>query len=446
MNMKIEAFISLASALHTESLLFRVILQLVVILAAARFFGLLFRKMGQPQVCGEIAAGLILGPSLLGKLAPSVYGTIFDPSMSSVFLMFSNIGLILLLFVVGLEFDFSYLRTNSRKVLAISIAGMVAPFCLGLILAKVLCQHVGKASEYKSFSLFMATAISITALPVLGRMLLDFNLQRTRLGVVTISAAAIDDAVGWSALAVVTAIVKSNFNPLKTLFMVLEIVLYGLAMVFVVRPWLVKWLRKVVKRDAQQISTTTLSVILGLIFLSAAITSLIGIFAVFGGFMMGAILFDQVEFREAILHQLRGFVTVFFLPIFFTYTGLRTDIGSMQGAVMWMLFAMVLLAAIAGKFGACALAARGTGFSWRDSCSVGVLMNTRGLMELVVVNIGFELGVIPTPVFFMLVAMAVVTTLMTTPLFRMAVKDSDLETPFQESEFMQLRYKPSIRL
>jgi Kef-type K+ transport system membrane component KefB len=424
-----------------EQLLLAVLIQLIVILAAARFCGVMFRKFGQPQVCGEIAAGLILGPSLFGRFFPGLFHAVFNPRVGLVFSMVSQVGLVLLLFLIGMEFDFSHLRDHGKKAASISLAGIVLPFALGLATARLLYPHVGKGIDERGFSLFLATAISITALPILGRVLIEFNLNRTRLGTLTLTAAAVDDAAGWTILATVTAIVKSNFRPLQSAVMALEIVGYGLFMIFVARPLLLRGIDHIRRTRNMDLSLTHLAILLVLIFASAVVTNLIGIFSIFGGFIVGAILYDQADFRAAVAQRMRDFTTVFFLPIFFTYTGLRTDVGTMQGSYAWFLFALVVAAAMVGKFGGCALAARLSGFSMEDSCAIGVLMNTRALMELVVVNIGLDFGLIPRNVFFMLVMMAVITTYMTAPLLRLLMRSSELRSAFQQSEFMRERSK-----
>lgn len=423
---------------HVESVLLTVIVQLIVIIAAARIFGTIFRRyLGQPQVCGEIAAGLLLGPSLFGRFFPGLFEQVFRPSVGPFFSVLSQIGLILLMFLIGLEFDFGHLRSSGHIAVSISLAGIVLPFGLGLAVAQVLHPYVGQNINRLGFSLFIATALSITALPVLGRMLVEFNLGRTRLGSLTITAAAADDATGWTLLALVSAIVRSSFDPLATLTMVAETLAFALFMILAVRPLLRRWTARTLETAGGEISLSGLAVLLILIFTAAAVTNVIGVFSVFGAFLLGAILYDQHEFREAVMRRLRDFVTVFFLPIFFTYTGLRTDIGSMHGGLLWALCGLVLLAAIAGKIGGCTTAALFSGLPSREAWSVGVLMNTRGLMELIVVNLGHEMGVIPPSVFFMLVLMAVVTTYMTSPLIRRLIRNTELEPEFLASSFMQ---------
>jgi K+:H+ antiporter len=422
---------------QVEHVLLIVIIQLIVIVAAARVFGVIFRYLGQPQVCGEIAAGLILGPSLFGRFFPNLFHQVFQPSVGLVFSILSQIGLILLMFLIGLEFDFSHLRTHGHVAFSISLAGIILPFGLGLAVAQVLHHYADQDINKLGFSLFIATALSITALPILGRMLIEFNISRTRLGSLTITAAAVDDAAGWIILALVSAIVRSKFNPLATMTMVAEALAYALFMIFVARRLLRRWTAMTLRAGGGEISLSALAFLLILIFLSAAITNVIGLFSIFGAFIVGAVLYDQHEFREAVVRRLRDFVTVFFLPIFFTYTGLRTDIGTMQGGLMWALCGLVVLAAIAGKIGGCTSAALLNGLPWTEAWCVGVFMNTRGLMELIAVNLGHDMGVIPGSVFFMLVLMAVVTTFMTSPLIRRLIRKTELEPFFEVSSFMK---------
>jgi Kef-type K+ transport system membrane component KefB len=289
----------------------------------------------------------------------------------------------------------------------------------------------------------MATAMSITAIPTLGRIMIELNINRTRVGSLTISAAAIDDAAGWTILAFVTAIVRSTLDPVKMALMVGSVIAYGLVMVLAVRPLLIKWANRVPKENDGGISVNALAVLLILVLLSAAVTNKIGIFSIFGGFMMGAILYDQRELREAIHRRLNDFVTAFFLPVFFTYTGLRTDMGAMAGPRLWLFCGLVLAAAIVGKFGGCTLAARANGVPPRESSIIGVMMNTRALMELIVINVGYDLGILPKTVFFMLVFMAVFTTWMTTPILRRLLRGSEAWDSYRLSAFAARFERPS---
>jgi Kef-type K+ transport system membrane component KefB len=420
---------------HIENVLLIVIMQLIVIVAAARVSGALFRRIGQPLVCGEIAAGLILGPSFFGGMFPGLFHRIFNPSVGHIFAMMSQIGLIFLMFLIGLEFDFGHLSENRRTALSVSIVGIVLPFSLGLLLGRRMHAVLGLPGSWLNFSLFMAAAMSITAIPILGRIMLELNINRTRIGSLTISAAAADDASGWIILAVITAIARSALNPAKLGGMVLETLGFAAAMVWIVRPLLKKWTAQQMRRHGGRLSLGGLATVLILILVAAAATNLIGIFSIFGAFFLGAILYDQHEFRAAVQERLRDFVTVFFLPIFFTYTGLRTDIGTMAGSTLWVMCGLVLLVAFIGKFGGCWFAARCNGLPWREASIIGVMMNTRALMELIVINIGFELGVIPKSVFFMLVVMAVVSTYITAPVLRRLIRSSEVEQEYLSSEF-----------
>jgi Kef-type K+ transport system membrane component KefB len=403
---------------HVESTLLIVLLQLCVIIGAARLAGMLFRRLGQPQVCGEIAAGLLLGPSVFGRFFPGVSASVFHPAVGPIFNILSQIGLVLLMFLIGLEFEFGHLKENRRAALSVSLAGIVLPFGLGIWLGGYIHQQLHLPSNPLHFSLFMATAMSITAIPILGRIMIELNLNRSVIGSLTITAAAIDDAFGWILLALVTAIAQSAFDPWKFFRMVCGVLLFGAFLLFVVRPIAVRWLQTSLRRGSGALSLNALAVLLILIFLCAMATNLIGIFSIFGAFLFGAVLYDQTEFVAAVRARISDFVTVFFLPIFFTYTGLRTDIGVMTGAQLWLLCGLVVLAAVAGKLGGCTLAARWNGFSWREASLIGIMMNTRALMELIVINIGYELGIIPRSVFFMLVLMAIVTTFITAPIMR----------------------------
>ena len=408
-----------SASLGLEDLLLIVMIQVAVIMVTARIFGTTFRRIGQPIVCGEIAAGLILGPSFFGGFFPGLFNQVFDPAVGSIMGVTARLGLVLLLFLIGLEFDFGHLRANSRAPLMISAGGVVFPFALGLGVAAVIYPHVGNGVNKLAFYLFMATAMCITALPILGRIMIEYGLNRTRIGAITISAAAIDDAVGWILLALVTSIVRSEADPMATAMMILQTAAFAAFMVLAVRPLAHRWATRTIEKGGGDLSLNALAITLTAVFVAGMVTHEIGIFAIFGAFLCGAIMYDHEPFRDAVVRKLNDFVTVFFLPIFFTYTGLRTDIGSVQGGLLWAFCGLVFAAAVLGKFGGGAIAARMSGLTWRESLGVGTMMNTRALMELIVINVGYDLGIIPRSVFFMLVVMAVATTYMTTPLLRL---------------------------
>jgi K+:H+ antiporter len=438
--------------LSVEAFLVPFLLQLAVILLAARAFAWLGRRLGQPSVVGEIVAGLVLGPSLFGWLAPDAWAWLFrptfagvphalsDPLLAKVFDVLSQLGLILLLFLVGLEFDFGHLRWHGKAALGISLNGIAVPFVLGLGLAPLIHPHLEPHPDagpvwLGGFALFLGVALSITAIPVLARIMMELHVTRTRLGAVTITAAAVDDAVGWILLATIAAVVRTGFEPVATLVMVAETIVFFLAMVFLVRPAMKRWVRWTLGRG--DLGLDAIAVLLAVLFGCAIVTGLIGIFAVFGAFLLGAMLSDEHEFRDRVTARLGDFVSGFLLPIFFTSTGLRTNVGSLGNTTLAAWAVAVFAAAIVGKLAGCGLAARLGGFSRRESACVGAMMNTRGLMALVVVNLGHELGVIPPSVYCMLVLMALGTTMMTTPLLLRLMAGTELEPHVRASGFVQ---------
>lgn len=445
--MTIDAILSVGKP---EGLLAAVLLQVGVILLVARAFAMLFRWMRQPSVVGEIVAGLVLGPSVLGKLEaagwlPAISKKIFDPGAAGVMEVMAQIGLVLLLFLIGLEFDFGHLRARGKSAVAVSSAGVALPFALGFGIGWGCYDLVGSGGTRAAFALFMGTAMSITALPILGRMLMEMGLTRTKLATMVITAAAIDDAMGWILLAAVTTLVSGQVETgssghaalMQSARMAVETAAFGLVMYFGLRPWVGRWLMWVMARNRGGLGMNGLALLIVLLFVCALATSEIGIFAIFGAFLLGACLSGVPGVREAVQRELGLFVMVFFLPIFFTYTGLRTDIGSLGGGALWIMAAAVMAAAILGKLGGCGIMAKLAGHSWRESCCVGLMMNTRALMELVVINVGYNLGIIPKSVFCMLVMMAVGTTVMTTPLLQWVVRGTELEAGMTERGFLK---------
>ncbi len=403
-----------------ETLLFFTLLQLTVIVLAGRFGGALARRLGQTAAVGEIVIGILLGPSLFGLLAPDVFHVVFHSASGTPLQILSQIGLILLMFQIGLEFDFAHLgaRSNRRAVLWIGIASMLAPFALGLGFGAFSAATLSPQAGGEISALFIATSFSITALPILGRILVDFDLHRTSLGVIAISAAAFNDVVGWLLLALVTTLAVSHFEPAAFGLKVLLVLGFALLWLYVARPLMHRAIRHF-QAGGDDLSPNLLGVVLAAIFISAMCTYQIGIFAIFGGFMMGVILHDQVRLVQAWKAQISPFVLVFFLPIFFTYTGLRTDIGGLSSATLWAWCALLVALATLGKFGGAYLAARWCGMSRPQAGVMGALMNTRALMELIVINVGYDLGAISRNVFTMLVLMAIFSTVITAPMLRL---------------------------
>ena len=444
-------FLLAAGGLRTEQLLFIVLIQLVLIVAAARLFATVFRWFRQPVVVGEIAAGIVLGPSCFGYFFPETSRMIFDPSVSDVFGVLSQLGLILLLFMVGLEFDFSHLRFQSRAAAAISLTGIALPFVLGFSLASAMYPFLEDIPADRPFSaggfaLFMGIAMSITAIPILGRLMMELNITRTKIGVVTISAAAVDDACGWILLATVSSMVQARYDIWLTVRMVVATLVFFAIAMFVVRPVLKRIVRQALAAGRGELGMNTLAVVYGTLFVCAMATNLIGIFAIFGAFTLGTVLSDEHEFRDVMRRHLRDLLAVLFLPIFFTYTGLRTDIGTLHTPLQWLFFAAVLFCAVLGKLGGCGFAAQFSGFTHREALCIGTMMNTRALMELIVINVGRDLGVVPDSVFCMLVLMALATTIMTTPLLLRFMPGTELEPFIRESGFLRKRLPESVEL
>ena len=446
--------------LDVERLLLPVLVQLAVIIAAARLFGALARRVGQPAVVGEIVAGLLLGPSLLGWLAPEFFNTLFRPHLegvdqpladaflSKIFTVLAQIGLIFLLFLVGLEFEGKHVRANGRAAVLISIAGIAVPFGLGAALAPAIHSHleahpIAGTVSLPGLTLFLGVALSITAIPVLGRIMMELNITRTRVGTITMTAAAVDDAIGWILLASVAAVVRSNFDPIDTGRMVALTIAFALAMFLVIGPNLARYFARALRANRGELSATSFAVLLVALLLSALATNLIGIFAVFGAFALGAALSEQEELRRAVSAKLHDIVTGFFVPVFFTYTGLRTDITGIHGAAMWFILVAVIAAAVIGKLVGCGFAARISGFSWKESGIVGAMMNSRGLMALIAINVGYELGVVPRSLFSVLVLMALVTTALTTPLLLLLRRGTEIEEPIARSGFLGRKPVPT---
>lgn len=417
-----------ATAASNESLMLTVIVQLMVIIAAARTGGWLFGKLGQPQVVGEIVTGLLLGPSCFGRVDAELFHQVFPTETGPVFLVLGQLGLVFLMFIVGLEFEFGHLRKLGRTAAGVAIAGIVAPFSLGALLAWTIHESVAPDYSQAGFILFTATALSITAIPILGRIMMEFGLTRTPLGVLTISAAAVDDALGWILLATVSASVRGNFDLWPVARMIALTLLFVVVTFVIVRPILSSWFRKVLLANDGVLPLIPFSMVLLLVFASAVVTNWIGVFSIFGPFVLGASLWDQREFQAAVRSRLEEFTTAFFLPVFFTYTGLRTNIGTLNSSYLWLVCGGVILAAMTGKMLGCGLAARLGGMSWRDSASVAVMMNTRALMGLIAINIGRDMGVIPDTVFCMMVIMAIATTVITAPLLRRLIEPDQFES------------------
>jgi len=389
------------------------LLQVIVIIVFVRVAGFFFRKTGQPAVIGEIVAGIVLGPSVLGTLAPAVSTFIFPVNSLANLQFLSQVGLILFMFIIGLELDANMIRKQAKEAVIISHASIVIPYALGMALALFMYKTFAPPGvSFLAFSLFMGIATSITAFPVLARIIQERKLTQTKLGNMAITCAAADDVTAWCILAALIGIVKAGTSS-SALYAVCLLTLYVVIMMMVVRPLI----KKVVVKYSQHemISKSMVAIVFMVMLLSAYVTELIGIHALFGAFMAGTIMPDELNFRKIIIHKIEDVSIVLLLPLFFVFTGLRTQVTLLNEGSLWITFIWIVIAAVAGKFGGSALAARAVGQSWKDSLSIGALMNTRGLMELVVLNIGYDLGILSPQVFAMMVLMALATTLMTNP-------------------------------
>jgi len=387
--------------------------QIITIIIVARFFGWIFRKIGQPSVIGEIIAGIFLGPSLLGMYFPEFSMALFPVQSLGNLSFLSQIGLILFMFVVGMELDLKVLKNKANEAVVISHASIVIPFALGIGLAFYVYQTFApEGIPFLSFSLFMGIAMSITAFPVLARIVQERGIHKTRLGAIVITCAAADDITAWCLLAVVIAIVKAGTFD-SALYVIGLSVLYVLVMLFIVKPFL----KKVgdLYSKSENLSKPVVAIFFLTLILSSYATNIIGIHALFGAFMTGVIMPDISKFRSIFIEKVEDVSVILLLPLFFVFTGLRTQIGLINDPYMWQVTGFIILVAVVGKFFGSALAAKFVGQSWKDSLTIGALMNTRGLMELVVLNIGLDLKVLTPQVFTMMVIMALVTTFMTGP-------------------------------
>ena len=390
------------------------LVQIGVILVLARLVGWFFRKIHQPQVMGEMVAGILLGPSLLGWVAPDAYASLFPPESLGFLNSLSQVGLILFMFLVGLELEPKSLRERGHAAVVISHISILAPFFLGTCLALYLYPHLSDDSvTFEHFALFLGTAMSITAFPVLARILTERKLLNTQLGAVAIACAAVDDVTGWFVLAGVVLLVRAAGTTASLWLTLLGVTAYILIMVFGVRR-LLKNLEAIYEKRGV-VSQNMMALILLLVLASSWMTERLGIHVLFGAFLIGAIMPKQHAFVHTLVEKLNDVAVVLLLPLFFAFTGLRTSIGLLNGVQMWFYLGLIILVAIAGKFGGSTMAARATGMGWREAGGIGILMNTRGLMELVLLNIGLDIGVISPALFTMLVIMALTTTFMTAP-------------------------------
>lgn len=414
----------------TEDAVVATLVQLIIIVLCARLAGSAARAVRQPRAVGEIVAGLLLGPSFFGALFPDLSKAIFAQVAAAPMTIMSQIGLVLLMFQIGMDFEFGHLKDtrNRRAVVYVAVASIVVPLLAGLALGWKSAQVLAPGTDALTYSLFVGVAFAITAVPILGRILREYGLTRHETGVIAITAAAANDVVGWILLAAVAAYASAHFSANAIVFqigglIVLLVILFGIG-----RPAVDRLLRAFPLVDGAP-PNTLLAVVFALVFIAGIITQKLGIFTIFGGFLLGLLFHRHTAFVDAWRRQIGQFVLVFFLPIFFTYTGLRTNVLGLDSLADWAWCLGIVVAATAAKIVPVYLAARFAGVVPAQARVLAVLMNTRALMELIVLNIGLSLGFIPQDVFTMLVIMAISTTIMTGPLLQWLMRRRGAPAP-----------------
>ncbi|WP_102408326.1 cation:proton antiporter [Parabacteroides bouchesdurhonensis] len=399
---------------HVESPIGILLLQIITILLTCRLFGWIFLKIGQPTVIGEIVAGIILGPSILGHLLPDVSGFLFPSESLANINILSQFGLILFMFAIGMELDITEVRKKLKETILISHTSTIVPFFFGMLTAYFVYEaYADKGTPFLSFALFIGIAMSITAFPVLARIIQEKGLTKTHLGTISLASAANGDITAWCLLAVVVAIAQAG-TMLSAIYNIAFSIIYIVIMFLAVRPFL----RMIghIYHNKEVIDKGLIAFIFLLLIISSYLTEILGLHALFGAFIAGVVMPGNIKFRKIMTEKVEDVSLALFLPLFFVSTGLRTEIGLLNSPELWWMCGIFILVAIAGKFGGALFSARFVGESWKDSLYIGALMNTRGLMELVVLTIGYEMNILPPTIFVMLVLMTLVTTFMTTPL------------------------------
>jgi Kef-type K+ transport system membrane component KefB len=409
-------------------MLLHLLAALAAVVLLGRLLGRAFRSIGQPPVIGEVVAGILLGPSLLGRISPDAFGFLLPASVAPSLGLLSQLGVVLYMFLVGVELDTAVFRSQLRSTVTIALASVAVPFGLGVFLATTLYPRFSPAGVTSThFALFLGVAMSITAFPVLARILADRGITQTALGRLALTCAAVADVTAWCLLALVVGVVQSRegrgllTSALTFAFIVLMFAL--------VRPVVVRFARRWEVREPDR---GIIAIALVVMLLSALTTEAIGVHAIFGAFLLGAVIPHDSRLARALEQRIEYLVTILLLPAFFAFAGMRTEIGLLSAADTWLTCAAIIVFATVGKFGGTLLAARVTGQNWRHAASLGILMNTRGLMELIVLNVGLDLGIISPALFTMMVLMALVTTMATTPLLAL-VQGSAVRVPVSRS-------------
>ena len=398
-------------------MLFHLLLALAAVIIAGRLLSPVFRALGQPPVIGEVIAGILLGPSLLGRISPGAFQYILPQEVAPLLGMVAQLGVIFYMFLVGVELNPDVVRQRARAAVTTSLASILLPFALGWLLAIYLYPRFGTDGvAFTNFAVFVGVAMSITAFPVLARILTDRGMSRTELGVLALSCAAVDDITAWCLLALIVGVVQTSPGSGVALVALMTLAFIAF-MATVVRPIAARVARQVEDREPPH---GTIALIVVAVLAAALVTEGIGVHAIFGAFLLGVVIPHDSRLARTLEHRFGAFVTVVLLPAFFAFTGMRTQIDLVSGSE-WLVVALIITVATAGKFGGSLIGARLSGLDWRRAAGLGILMNTRGLMELIVLNVGLDLGVISPKLYTMMVLMALATTLATTPALQLVL-------------------------
>lgn len=415
---------------NIKSPLSLLLLQIIVILITSRIFGILATKIGQPSVVGEIVAGIFLGPSIIGMYFPDFSVFLFPKDSLKALQFLSQIGLAFFMFIIGMELDVSKLKNKTHDAVVVSHASIIFPYFLGVVISYFIYETFAPADvSFLAFSLFMGIAMSVTAFPVLARIIQERGLTKTPLGAMALTCAAADDVTAWCILAAVVAVVKAG-SMLSSLVTIGLALIFVIGMLYAVKPAIRKFSHRFISKE--KINKTLVAVSFFTMLLSAYFSEIIGIHALFGAFLAGIIMPQDVQFKEKLTEKIEDISVMLLLPIFFAFTGLRTQIGLLNESHLWLVCILIIAVAVIGKFLGSALSAKMVGQTWKNSLSIGALMNTRGLMELIVLNIGYDLGILSPEIFAILVLMALATTFMTGPALNM------INRVFKEKEVIKI--------
>jgi len=414
------------------------LIQIIIIIIFSRILGLTISKFGQPIVIGEIIAGIILGPSLLGSIFPETYKFIFPANSLNNLQLLSQFGLVLFMFIIGMEIDTKLVRKKINSAIIISYTGIIFPYFLGIVLSYFIYSSFSMPGvNFTTFALFIGIAMSITAFPVLARIIHEKGLTKTPLGVMALTCAATDDITAWLIFAAIIAIAQAG-TALSAIFVIAIAILFVVLMLLVVQP-LLKRIGNIYV-SSENLSKTVIAFIFLILFCSSFFTEAVGIHALFGAFIAGVVVPKNQIFKKLMTNKIEDISTVVLLPLFFAFSGLRTQIGLLNTPYLWAVCGIVILIAVIGKLGGITLASRFIGNSWKDSISMGILMNTRGLMELIVLNIGYDLGILSPQIFSIMVIMALTTTFMSGPLLNFVEKyKTSAKTTFEKHDNLNLK-------